>query len=55
LRELQDEARTAGKALTIHVEKFNPRPHPVHLLRFSPVRSTTRNIGSMNCTNFELI
>jgi ribosomal protein S18 acetylase RimI-like enzyme len=24
LRELQDEARTAGKALTIHVEKFNP-------------------------------
>ena len=24
LRELQDEARTADKALTIHVEKFNP-------------------------------
>jgi ribosomal protein S18 acetylase RimI-like enzyme len=24
LRELQDEARTAGKTLTIHVEKFNP-------------------------------
>ena len=24
LRELQDEARTAGKALTIRVEKFNP-------------------------------
>lgn len=24
LRELQDEARTAGKALSIHVEKFNP-------------------------------
>jgi ribosomal protein S18 acetylase RimI-like enzyme len=24
LRELQDEARTAGKVLTIHVEKFNP-------------------------------
>ena len=24
LRELQDEARMAGKALTIHVEKFNP-------------------------------
>ena len=24
LRELQDEARTVGKALTIHVEKFNP-------------------------------
>jgi ribosomal protein S18 acetylase RimI-like enzyme len=24
LRELQNEAHTAGKALTIHVEKFNP-------------------------------
>jgi ribosomal protein S18 acetylase RimI-like enzyme len=24
LRELQNEARMAGKALTIHVEKFNP-------------------------------
>jgi ribosomal protein S18 acetylase RimI-like enzyme len=24
LRELQDEARLAGKTLTIHVEKFNP-------------------------------
>ena len=24
LRELQDEAHTAGKVLTIHVEKFNP-------------------------------
>jgi ribosomal protein S18 acetylase RimI-like enzyme len=24
LRELQHEARMAGKALTIHVEKFNP-------------------------------
>jgi ribosomal protein S18 acetylase RimI-like enzyme len=24
LRELQDEARSAGKALTIHVERFNP-------------------------------
>ena len=24
LRELQDEARAAGKTLTIHVEKFNP-------------------------------
>ena len=24
LRELQEEARTAGKALSIHVEKFNP-------------------------------
>ena len=24
LRELQDEARAAGKSLTIHVERFNP-------------------------------
>ena len=24
LRELQDEARSAGKTLTIHVERFNP-------------------------------
>jgi GNAT superfamily N-acetyltransferase len=24
LRELQDEARVAGKSLTIHVERFNP-------------------------------
>src|SRR3954452_19245298 len=24
LRELQEEARTAGKSLTIHVERFNP-------------------------------
>src|SRR5688572_12523971 len=24
LRELQDEARSAGKSLTIHVERFNP-------------------------------
>lgn len=24
LRELQDEARSAGKALSIHVERFNP-------------------------------
>ena len=24
LRELQDEARSSGKSLTIHVERFNP-------------------------------
>jgi ribosomal protein S18 acetylase RimI-like enzyme len=24
LRELQEEARAAGKSLTIHVERFNP-------------------------------
>ena len=24
LRELQEEARSAGKSLTIHVERFNP-------------------------------
>jgi ribosomal protein S18 acetylase RimI-like enzyme len=34
LRELQDEARTAGKALTIHVEKFNPALSLYHRLGF---------------------
>ena len=34
LGELQDEARTAGKALTIHVEKFNPALSLYHRLGF---------------------
>jgi ribosomal protein S18 acetylase RimI-like enzyme len=31
---LQNEARTAGKALTIHVEKFNPALHLYRRLGF---------------------
>jgi GNAT superfamily N-acetyltransferase len=34
LGELQDEARTVGKALTIHVEKFNPALSLYHRLGF---------------------
>ena len=37
LRELQDEARTAGKALTIHVEKFNPALSLYHRLGFQQI------------------
>src|SRR5260370_24411434 len=37
LRELQDEARTAGKALTIHVEKFNPALNLYHRLAFQQI------------------
>jgi ribosomal protein S18 acetylase RimI-like enzyme len=37
LRELQDEARTAGKALTIHVEKFNPALNLYRRLGFKQV------------------
>lgn len=35
LRELQEEARTAGKMLTIHVEKFNPALRLYERLGFS--------------------
>lgn len=37
LRELQKEARTAGKALTIHVEKFNPALRLYQRLGFHPI------------------
>ena len=37
LRELQDEARTAGKALTIHVERFNPALHLYQRLGFRQI------------------
>ncbi len=37
LRELQDEARTAGKTLTIHVEKFNPALNLYHRLGFQQI------------------
>jgi ribosomal protein S18 acetylase RimI-like enzyme len=37
LRELQNEARTAGKALTIHVEKFNPALHLYRRLGFRQI------------------
>jgi GNAT superfamily N-acetyltransferase len=37
LRELQDEARTAGKVLTIHVEKFNPALRLYHRLGFQQI------------------
>ena len=37
LRELQDEARMAGKALTIHVEKFNPALRLYHRLGFKQI------------------
>lgn len=36
LRELQEEARTAGKALSIHVEKFNPALKLYERLGFEP-------------------
>jgi len=37
LLELQAEARTAGKTLTIHVEKFNPALHLYQRLGFLPI------------------
>src|SRR6266436_5956800 len=37
LRELQDEARTAGKTLTIHVEKFNPALNLYRRLGFQQI------------------
>jgi ribosomal protein S18 acetylase RimI-like enzyme len=37
LRELQDEARTSGKAITIHVEKFNPALNLYHRLGFQQI------------------
>ena len=37
LRALQDEARAAGKTLTIHVEKFNPALSLYHRLGFQQV------------------
>lgn len=37
LRELQDEARSAGKSLTIHVERFNPALRLYERLGFQQV------------------
>jgi GNAT superfamily N-acetyltransferase len=37
LKELQNEARLAGKALTIHVERFNPALNLYHRLGFRPI------------------
>ena len=37
LRELQDEARVAGKSLTIHVERFNPALRLYERLGFKQV------------------
>jgi GNAT superfamily N-acetyltransferase len=37
LRALQDEARTMGKTLTIHVEKFNPARSLYHRLGFKQI------------------
>jgi len=37
LLELQDEARTAGKTLTIHVEKFNPALNLYRRLGFQQI------------------
>jgi GNAT superfamily N-acetyltransferase len=37
LRTLQDEARTAGKTITIYVEKFNPARTLYHRLGFRQV------------------
>jgi ribosomal protein S18 acetylase RimI-like enzyme len=37
LCELQDEARTTGKALSIHVEKFNPALRLYHRLGFQQI------------------
>jgi ribosomal protein S18 acetylase RimI-like enzyme len=36
LRELQEEARAAGKSLSIHVEKFNPALRLYERLGFQP-------------------
>lgn len=40
LRELQDEARAAGKSLSIHVEAFNPARHLYERLGFAAVGET---------------
>jgi ribosomal protein S18 acetylase RimI-like enzyme len=37
LRELQDEARAAGKTLSIHVERFNPALRLYERLGFQQV------------------
>jgi len=37
LRELQEEARTSGKVITIHVEKFNPALNLYHRLGFQQI------------------
>jgi GNAT superfamily N-acetyltransferase len=37
LRELQDEARLAGKTLNIHVERFNPALHLYQRLGFGQI------------------
>lgn len=37
LRELQEEARAAGKSLSIHVEKFNPALRLYERLGFKPI------------------
>jgi GNAT superfamily N-acetyltransferase len=37
LRELQDEARTSGKVITIHVEKFNSALNLYHRLGFQQI------------------
>ena len=37
LRALQEEARTAGKTLSIHVEKFNPARSLYHRLGFRQI------------------
>jgi len=37
LRELQEEARTSGKAITIHVEKFNRALNLYHRLGFQQI------------------
>jgi ribosomal protein S18 acetylase RimI-like enzyme len=37
LRELQEEARAAGKSLSIHVEKFNPALRLYERLGFRPI------------------
>ena len=37
LRELQEEARSAGKSLTIHVERFNPALRLYERLGFQPI------------------
>ena len=37
LRGLQDEARAAGKSLSIHVEKFNPALRLYERLGFKPI------------------
>ena len=38
LRKLQEEARAAGKTLSIHVEKFNPALRLYDRLGFKPVK-----------------